>query len=168
MRPMSCLLSACLLMVLAPGAPADDKPANYLQDGKLAHTLEIRDVQGGFAGFTGRLWTVEPSGRWTLSRVMNQKAEVEKKGELTKEELATLAKELARHDLARLTSKAPGRPMANPHVVSIKFGKLDVSLTLGAGVPLPKPDPENPKATIEGRYAGIANAVQQAVKGKKE
>jgi len=156
------------LIVLAPAAPANDKPSDYLKDGKLAHTLEVRDVQGGFAGFTGRLWTVEPSGRWTLARVMNRKTEVEKKGELTKEELALLAKELARYDLAQLTSKAPGRPMANPHVVSIKFGKLDVSLTLGAGQPLPKPDPDNPKATIEGRFAGIANAVQQAIKGKKE
>ena len=144
---------------------ADDKLDEYLtKDGKLTRALEVRDVQGGFAGFTGRVWTVDPAGRWTTGRVFNQKIDVEKKGELTKEQLAALAKELARHDLANL--KSEGKPTTNPHVVTIKFGDREATLNLGAGQPLPKPDP---KGGAAGRYAGIVKAVEALLKdGGKE
>ncbi len=147
---------------------AENKMSEYLtKDGKLAQTLEVSDLQGGFAGFTGRQWTVEPSGQWTVARVINKKVEVEQKGTLTKEELAELAKQLATYELAKLENKTDGKPMANPHVITIKWGKQESTLTLAAGSPVPVPDPKKPTATVESRYGGIVKAVQDLLKEKK-
>jgi hypothetical protein len=160
---------ACLFLTAAAlGAGAGVQPSDYLtKDGQLRQALEVRDVQGGFAGFTGRQWTVEPSGKWTVHRVLNKPVEVEGKGELSKEQLASLAAELARYGLKDLPSVKPGQPMANPHVVTIKFGKQTASLTLGAGQSLPKVDPNKPRATIQGRYSGIVEAVRKLLPVKK-
>src|SRR5262245_48111540 len=69
---------------LAFAARADDKPEDFLtKDGTLKEALQVKDVQGGFAGFTGKAWTVQPGGEWTISKVMNEKMEVEQKGTLT-------------------------------------------------------------------------------------
>jgi hypothetical protein len=128
--------------------------------------LEIKDVQGGFAGFTGQLWVIEPSGQWSRSRVFNEKIEVEQKGMLSKDELAKLARALARYDPATL--KSTGKVGVNPHVVTIKYGPNEASLTLGAGAPLPKVDPKNDKPSLPERYSGIVTAVMELVKEKKE
>src|SRR5262249_12394090 len=74
-----------------------------------------------------------------------------------------LAAELARYDLATLKDHAPGRPMANPHVVTVEFGDRKASLTLAPGAPLPRPDPKKPLSSVPGRYAGIRAAVSEAL-----
>jgi hypothetical protein len=157
MRAATRLSFSCFLF-LAGVAPAfaQGKASDYLaKDGKLTGTLEVRDVQGGFAGFTGRAWRIEPSGKWTISGVMNETLEAQAKGNLSKEQLAALARDLARYDLKALPSKGPKRPMANPHVVTVKFGGKERTLTLNAGEELP-----GPGRGVEGRYAGIVRAVQ--------
>src|SRR5262245_29680685 len=126
-------LSTCAVCAALLAAEGD--VAAYLKDGKLTHTLEIRDVQGGVAGFTGTSFRVEPDGAWTTAQVMNQKASNEKKGTLTMDQVATLAKALAKYDTLNL--KSAGKPMTNPHVVTIKFGKVEGTLNLPAGAPLP-------------------------------
>jgi hypothetical protein len=168
MTPRPYLLALSLLAVAALSAAAGEQAADYLtKDGKLRQKLEVRDVQGGFAGFTGKQWTVEPDGKWTVHRVLNKPVELEGKGELTKEQLAALTAELARYGLKGLPGKKVGRPMANPHVVTITYGKQASTLTLGAGQMLPKVDPDKPRATVEGRYAGIVRAVSKLLLVKK-
>ena len=114
-----------VVAVMAAGGvlSAADKADDYLKDGKLKQTLEVNDVQGGFAGFTGKQWVVEPSGEWRISSVFNKRLTVEKKGTLTKEQMASLAKDLAKYNLSGLAGKTEGKVMVNPHVVTIKFGK---------------------------------------------
>ncbi len=163
----SVLVSVAMVWIVSAGS-AENKTGDYLtKDGKLAQTLEVSDLQGGFAGFTGRQWAVEPSGQWTVARVFNKKVEVEQKGTLTKEELTELAKQLATYELAKLESKTDGKPMANPHVITIKWGKRESTLTLAAGSAIPVPDPKKPTATVESRYGGIVKAVQELLKEKK-
>jgi hypothetical protein len=58
--------------------------------------------------------------------------------------------------------------MANPHVVTIRFGKLESVLTLDAGAPVPGPDGDNPRARVVGRFGGVYHAVREAIEGKKE
>jgi hypothetical protein len=157
-------LAALLTFVLAVAAHAEGKVDDYLtKEGRLTQTLEVIDVQGGFAGFTGNAWVVETDGKWAHYRVMNQKRDVLAKGELNKEQLAALAKELARYDAATLPAKDLSKGMANPHPVTVKYGKKEAALTLPAGEPLPKPDAEK----VEGRYAGVAAAVRKVSEGKK-
>src|SRR4051812_43543871 len=104
-----------------PAAAKDD----YTRNDRLSDTLEIVDVQGGFAGFTGTFWKVEPSGKRRSGRVCGEKQEVNQWGQLNKEQVSDLAKQLAKYDLkTRKTMK--GSPMANPHVVTIKFGTQEV------------------------------------------
>src|SRR5262249_29581851 len=138
------------------------------EDGRLAQRLEVRDVQGGFAGFTGRQWTVEPSGKWAVHRVRNQPTELVASGELSKEQLAALAKELARYRLKDPAGSKPEGPGANPHRVTVTFGKRTATLELTAGEPLPAVDPAKPRATVGGRYAGLVNAVTRLLSPEKK
>ena len=85
------------------------------KDGKLAGPLMVRDVQGGFAGFTGREWSVDPSGAFTVAMVRNRKADVVKKGDLPPERLAALVKELARCDAAIFLAGIPDLKESLPH-----------------------------------------------------
>jgi hypothetical protein len=162
MHPLAWLSLAAVALSARAGEPGD-----YLsKDGRLAQRLEVRDVRGGFAGFTGRQWTVEPSGKWTVHRVRNKPVEVEASGQLAKEQMEALAKELARYGLRDLPSSKPKRPMANPRVVRIKFGKHTATLELGPAEPLPGVDPERPRATVAGRYAGLLGAVTKLLPPK--
>jgi hypothetical protein len=135
------------------------------QTGDLAQTLEVRDLQGGFAGFTGHLYRVEPSGRWTMARVFNEKTTVEHQGKLTKKQLAALAKELAKYDLLGLPPKE-GKPTVNPRVVKIKFGDHQSELLWKPNQPLPNPD-QDKKTSVVVRFSGILQAVKAALEKKR-
>jgi hypothetical protein len=156
-------LSLGLLAALVGFATAAD-PSDYLtKDGTLKDPLEVKDVQGGFAGFNGKAWVIETSGDWKLLKVVGEKTDVEAKGTLTKEQLAALAKEFAKYDLMGLLGKTEGKPMTNPRVVTVKSGKKDATLNLPAGGPLPKPEADS----VPGRFSGIAAAVADLAKAPK-
>jgi hypothetical protein len=152
---------ACSLAAIAiqPGGNLD---AYLTKDGQLSHALEIRDTQGGFAGFTGTYYKVEPNGTWSMGKVFQQKLTEEKNGMVGKQELTRLAQALAKFDLATLSSQ--GKQGTNPHVVSVKFGKVDATLSLPTAAPLPKVDPNAKKLAGEQRFTGIIEAVKEAMK----
>jgi hypothetical protein len=154
--------AAALVVALAAGSQAQEK-APLVKDGKLTRKVVLTDLQGGFAGFTGHRWTIEPSGKYIVASVRNERDTVLKKGELSDKQYATLAKELARYKLEALPAKAGGRPMANPHRVLIEVGKRKCELTLRAGAPLPKPDPK----TVDGRFGGAVSAVSKVLPPRK-
>jgi hypothetical protein len=154
------LSSVALLAALGALASAADAGDYLTKDGTLKEPLEIKDVQGGVVGFTGKAWAIESSGDWKLFKVVGEKTEVEQKGTLSKDQLAALAKELARDDLAGLLGKTEGKPTVNPHVVTIKWAKKEAILNLGPGEVLPKPD----ATTVPGRFAGIVPAVADLAK----
>lgn len=162
---MRLLIAAALLFVVVMPVAATSKPEDYLDKaGMLKEKLEIRDLQGGFAGFTGRAWIIEPDGSYQAGLVgPNDRFEAETKGKLSKEKLADLAKHLARNDLLAL--KDTGEVVVNPHVVTIQFGKRTVTLNLLAGEPLPKPDPDKP--TAASRFSAIVKCVEEMLKEKK-
>ena len=148
-------LSTCLALLLFTAAiRADDtKPA-------LKETLRIKDVQAGFAGFTGKQWTIEPNGEWTIATVFNRQLTEKAKGKLSAEQLAGLGKELAKYRIDGLTSS--GKPTTNQHEVTVSLGKKSATLILKPGEALPKPDADS----IEGRYAGIALFVKELLEKK--
>jgi hypothetical protein len=154
--------AAALAVALAAGSQAQEK-APLVKDGKLTGKLVVTDLQGGFAGFTGHRWTIEPSGKYTVASVFNKRETVLKKGELSDKQYATLAKELAKYKLEALPGKAGGKPMVNPHKVLIEVGKKKSELTLRAGAPLPKPDPK----TVGGRFGGAVSAVSKILPPRK-
>jgi hypothetical protein len=89
------LLGVALALVLAAGpAPGQDKADEYLtKDGQLNETLEIHAVAPGVMGENRQLMRITPKGEWTLSVTHPTMGGEEKKGTLSKEALATLARD---------------------------------------------------------------------------
>jgi hypothetical protein len=164
MRPTHLAFLIAVILLIVSAARARDKPDDYLtKDGQLKDRLEVLELQGGFAGFTGTYYVIEADGSWSTGAVLpgNKRGEAKAKGKLTAEQLASLAKDLARHELASL--KNHGEPVVNPRVVEIRFGKSTAVLQPERG----KAAPEEDKA-VRARYAGIAEAVRGLAKEPKK
>jgi hypothetical protein len=157
-------VALALAGIVLPAAAGDNLEGYLTKDGKLAQPLEIRDVQGGFAGFTGTYIKVDAEGKWSRGKAQNDKLTEESTGTLSKEDLAKLAKALAGHDLLNL--KNQGKPSTNPHVVKIVFGKHEAVWNMGTAAKLPKYDPKA-KDSVEQRYVGVMEAVRELT-GTKE
>ncbi len=127
-----------------PGNPASKKQTYLTADGSLKHALTLKDAQGGFAGFSGHLITIEPDGTWQRQPFLNQNVRAaERKGKFAKAHLATLAAHLSKNNLAGLP-KQIGKPLgANPHIYTITFGDTQSILTMQPGARLPAPDKQN-------------------------
>src|SRR5262249_31746431 len=152
------LAASALLVLLAGAASSDD----YVKDGKLTESLSVQDLQGGFAGFTGKQYTITTDGKFLEANVFNKKTTVVRKGTLTKKQITAVGKALAKYEPDKL--KNTGKPTTNPHTISIAYGKNVAKLILKAGASLPKPG----KKTMEGRFAGIVAAVKEALPKEKK
>lgn len=149
-------LTALLAALVIPAAASQDK------DAKLKEALQVRDVQGGVAGFTGKAFKIQPSGKWEEYTVRGNSVTPLRNGKLSKQDLAALAEEVNKYDPATLKSEGKSKPKANPRVITITYGKKTAKLTLNTDLPSPDAD------TNEGRFAGLVAAVQEAVKEKKK
>lgn len=153
--------AASLLLGLSLIARAEDMAAVYLKDGKLTGRLEVCQFQGGIVGFTGVYHVIDPDGAWSAGTVMNGKKEEPKaKGKLHTEQLAELANELAKYDLANLPNH--GEPHVNPKVIRIQFGNNVSELQLAYGKSSTKED-----KAIRVRYKGVVAAVTMLCVAKK-
>jgi hypothetical protein len=131
-------IAACILAMATTvaGFEGDDLGA-YLTEANGQHMLKeklvLREEQGGFAGLTGTIWTIEPSGHWRVEsfrpdKAGNEELTTRREGRMTAEQLATLAKGLAAQDLASLPAKLGRDAKVNPHRYSLKFGKKHSTL----------------------------------------
>ncbi|MBI1831923.1 MAG: hypothetical protein HYR84_10790, partial [Planctomycetes bacterium] len=85
---MRYLVTGLCFTVVIGVSSAGDGPLT--KDGKLAHPLKITQLQGGFAGFTGIEYTLEPDGTWATSSVFRQKLTAKDKGKLSAKELESV------------------------------------------------------------------------------
>ncbi len=130
---------------------------DYLRrDGRLTQQLKVVQLQGGFAGFTGVQFTIDPDGSWTSETIFNQKNTAKDKGKLSDKDLAKLGAILEKYELAKLPAKSGKEPGANPHTITFEFGKKKA--TLVGQVP-PKLDPKDATGAVESRFAGIWEGV---------
>ena len=177
------LVVALVAAVFVPRLKArDDGSGDYLtkKEGRavLKEPLTLREQQDGFAGLTGTEWTVEPSGRWKVSRFRTeggqQKCDEVSSGTLSPSELEDLGKALAKHDLSGLPEKSGTAPAVNARLVRLKFGEKVATL---AGTPNRRGKPlsealrqglEARKQAVPGvweRFVGISEAVEKSCKG---
>lgn len=149
----SAVISMIALLVLSDGLCAED----YLnKDGQLTKPLKVVQLQGGFAGFTGKQFKIAPDGTWTAESTFNDKITPKNKGKLTAKELARLGSLLEKYDLAKLPVSSGKPPGANPHTITLEFGHRKAALV---GQAPPTLDQKNPAGSIESRFAGIWEAV---------
>jgi len=158
-------LVAALLTVfgVSLASAAAGEAGDYLKDGRLKDRIEVIDLQGGFAGLTGTYYAIEPDGSWSTGPILppkEKRGEPKAKGKLTADQLAELAKDFARYDLAGLPSH--GETTVNPKVVRVRFGDKVSELQ-----PKPGKSTAEEDRAIRARYAGIAQAVTRACKDAK-
>jgi hypothetical protein len=130
-------LATLLLVGMTTGTGHSQNLGAYLseKDGRkeLKESLTLREEQGGIAGTTGRVWTVEPSGQWRVARFRTRGGKENLttvgSGTLSPAELEALANVLAAQDLTGLPEKTGHEPKVNPHNVTLKFGKKTATLT---------------------------------------
>ena len=106
---------------------SDDEPAAA----ELAERLVIKKAQGGFAGFSGDLITIEKDGSWKLQDFLNDEIrEPKSTGKLNSQQLNRLQK-LVKTNLIDLDAKTLGVQVgANPLVHTITYGDEKAELTL--------------------------------------
>ena len=103
---------------------------NMAQESSQSAPLVLKDVQGGFVGETGRVWTISLDGGYTVARQIGlRKLEPDQQGRLTPEQWAQL-KTL----LDRLAVTAPrrlgGAPQVNARRITLSYGGRESVLNL--------------------------------------
>lgn len=128
--------------------------------------LEVRLTQSGFAGESGSLWTIEPSGRWSRQEIAGgevQPVEGQSTGVLDSRQMDRLLEVLRQNDFETLPDKVGSNARANPRRLTISWGEKRVEIVTSAGVdptaapPAESSDGERP----ESRAAAIARTVQE-------
>lgn len=142
-------LAGAVLLLIASVACADERLDAYLKEGRLTAKLDVLELQGGFAGFTGTYTTVEPDGSWSSGPMLprDKRGAPTSFGKLGPNGLKKLAAVLAKNDLANLPSA--GKPITNPQITTITFGEHTATLMPAAKDP-----------TITARYEAIVAAVK--------
>ena len=163
------LVTLFLIPVALPAGEAD----HYLTaDGKLKHTLEFRDEQGGIAGFTGTAWVIEADGSWQVGRTfMNQiKGEPLRKGQLSAKQLQALGHQLRLHKLHKLPEKLGEEPRVNPHQLTLRFGEHTSRLIIAPMTELTEavPAANDDNAKEYSRFIALAVVIQHWAQAKAD
>jgi hypothetical protein len=136
------------------------------KDGALRETLTLRDSQEGFAGASGTLLTIEPSGAWRESRFLNEKTQPpHREGRLTKEQLGNLLDTLAKLDLPSLPRRLGSAVPVNPHTLTVVAGAHRSAAVLRPGESLSTAtarEASGVEAEAWRRFAGIVQAILDA------
>lgn len=139
------------------------------KDGKLTAPFSLKDTQGGFAGFTGKLYSIKPDGAWTITRVFNRrKYKPHAFGKLSAKQLRTLAAALKANRVDKLPATSGSRAQANPLVITVAFGKHRSVCSLPAGLTDPGKLPKGPKGDTGRRVLALRKAVQGLISDKKK
>jgi hypothetical protein len=104
------------------------------QESSLSAPLVLEDIQGGFAGETGRIWTIAPDGSYTVARQIGLKVlEPDKQGWLTPEQRARLKVSLDRMAAVALPQQLGGGPQVNARRITLSYGGKQSVLSLPPG-----------------------------------
>jgi len=157
------------LLNFAPGQDAGAKKSLYLaDDGNLLHALVLKDAQGGFAGFSGHVWTIEPDGTWNRAPFLNQTVrKPDRQGKFTKPQLAALERHLIKQDLLGLPGKLGKGIGANPHVFTITFGDKQSGFTVPPGAGPPKKDSTKMGDPAQ-RFAALIRLLKRGMSAPEE
>jgi hypothetical protein len=101
------------------------------QESSQSAPLVLKDLQGGFAGETGRVWTISPDGGYTVARQIGLKVlEPDQQGRLTPEQWAQLNTLLDRMAAMALPRQLGGAPQVNARRITLSYGGKQSVLNL--------------------------------------
>jgi hypothetical protein len=113
------------------------------QESSLSAPLVVKDIQSGFAGETGKVWTILPDGSYTVARQIGLKVlEPDQQGRLTPEQWAQLKTLLDRMALMALPRQLGGEPQVNTRRITLSYGGKQSVLNL----PPAGADPSGPRS----------------------
>jgi hypothetical protein len=141
-------LSIVLALIVA--AKADDP----------SKRLEVKLTQSGYAGETGSLWVIDPSGTWSRQDIAVghvEPVEAKNTGTLTKEQLDRLAQVLRQNEIGNLPERLGSNTRANPRKLTIRWGDKMVEVVTPAAVDPTRSSGRRP----EDQAAAIARTVQE-------
>jgi hypothetical protein len=101
------------------------------QECLLTAPLVVKDLQSGFVGQTGTVWSVGSDCTYTVARQIGQKVlEPHKRGRLNGEQQQRLAALIGRADLASPPKQLGAEPQPNLRQVTVSYGKTASSRNL--------------------------------------
>jgi hypothetical protein len=104
---------------------------NMAQETSPSAPLVVKDLQSGFAGETGRVWTISPDGSYTVARQIGLKVlEPDQQGRLTPEQWTQLRTLLDRMAVMALPRQLGGEPQVNARRITISYGGMQSVLNL--------------------------------------
>jgi hypothetical protein len=120
---------ACGILFLTPvnGFPGDQP---------LKDTLELRILQTGFAGVTGTIYRIEPSGAFVAKTLINDvEGDVVKSGQLDLAAMIAISENLNAVRLEELPERSEIYAGINPALIDVRYGDLVRVLSLPPGQP---------------------------------
>ena len=160
---LSALLLASPILSVCQATPDKDLTKFLTPAGKLQSSLTLRDSQGGFAGYSGEVWTIAPDGHFTIAHFLNDKiAAPHRQRDLSLAELKSLARVLCKNHLLQLPDSLGSEPKVNPHSLNLSFGTKQTTLVLPPGT-----SPDEVSDPASRNIIAVVNALRQLAKDRQ-
>lgn len=129
-------------MDLDKANPSRTKGKKEPKGNVLPKKISLKDAQGGFAGFTGWVTTINADGTWDRRQFFNQQLRpIEMQGRLTDAQAKAILATITNTQIEKLPARLGKFHGANPHVLTLTYGEKQIVLNLPPGAKLPKPLP---------------------------
>ena len=100
----------------------------------LSAPLVLRDLQSGFAGETGTVWTIAPDCSFTVARQIGRKImEPHRSGRLTAVQQQELGQMMERMPEVEAAPQPGSPPRANARRLTLAYGSREAALSLPPG-----------------------------------
>jgi hypothetical protein len=126
----------------------------------LTEKVELQELQTGFAGTTGTVWTVEPDGRYTIAGKVNEQLTPRQEGTLDAAQLSKIAETLAAADAENLPTEMGEPPPVNPQTIILRVGEKSSTFNTIGGV---DPDQAAGDDDPRSRLLKIAASIKEVV-----
>jgi hypothetical protein len=146
------------MLILACVGSAAAMGAGPLQP--LTEKVELQELQTGFAGTTGTVWTVEPDGRYTIAGKINEQLTPRQEGMLDAAQLSKIAETLAAADAGNLPIEMGEPPPVNPQTIILRVGEKSSTFNTIGGI---DPDRVDGDDDPRSRLLKIAASIKEVV-----
>ena len=165
-------LGICVVVLVCQTTLDGNELSKFLTPGgKLRAPLVFRDAQQGFVGVSGKVWTIEAGGHFSIARFLNEKTDPPYwEGDLTPLDIERVAKVLSASKFLELPDSFGRESKVNAHLLTLTFGKKKSELVLQAGETVTEetaPPAGDPQAIAWRNFISVVRAIQALAKDRK-